>query len=86
VRANPKSAAEIDSRAWVQLRLGHPDLAIADFDRALAISPHQSASLYGRGLAKLRKGDKEGGERDLAQARRFDFDVDFRFKQYGLMP
>jgi tetratricopeptide (TPR) repeat protein len=80
----PDSAATIDSRAWVKLRLGRLDDAIADFDRALSLAPEQSASLFGRGVARNRKGDRAGAKRDLAAARRIAFDVDSRFRLYGV--
>jgi tetratricopeptide (TPR) repeat protein len=86
LKNDPENAAVTDSRAWAKLRLGRLDQAIADFDDALRWSPRQSASFYGRGLARLRKGDKAGADKDLAEARRIDFDVDARFRRYGLAP
>ena len=82
----PDSAATIDSRAWVKLRLGRVDDAIADFDKALALVPDLGASLYGRGIARYRKGDREGAARDLKAARLIAFDMDSRFRLYGVEP
>ncbi len=67
-------ASIIDSRAMVLLHLGRYEEAKAAYDQALAGQPNQSASLYGRGLARLALGDA-GGREDLDQARRFDVDV-----------
>jgi tetratricopeptide (TPR) repeat protein len=86
LKKEPQNPAVIDSRAWAKLRLGRLDEAIADYDLALRLSPRLPASLYGRGIAKLRKGDKAGGDQDLAAARRYHFDIDARFRRYGLAP
>ena len=40
----------------------------ADFDAALKLDSRQPRSLYGRGTAKLKKGDTAGGNADLAAA------------------
>ena len=50
----PKSAATLDSRAFVLMRLGRYDEAVRVYDAALALRPRQADSLYGRGLSKLR--------------------------------
>ena len=55
----------------VDLVLNFPDLdaSIADFNAALALNPRLANSLYGRGIAKRRKGDLAGAEADLAAAK-----------------
>jgi hypothetical protein len=50
--------------------MGDLPSAIADFDAALKAEPAMASSLYGRGLAKRRRGDDAGGEADIAAARR----------------
>lgn len=82
----PNSPAILDSRAWAKLRLGRVEEAIVDFDEALKLAPEQSASLFGRGIAKGRKGDRTGAKQDLAAARVVSFDVENRFKLYGVEP
>ena len=52
------------------LRIGQYDEAIADYDAALRDRAEKAASLYGRGMAKRRKGDFAGGNADIAAARR----------------
>lgn len=69
----PEAAAIIDSRAMVLLHMGRFEEAKAVYDAALEAEPTQMASLYGRGLARLRLGDP-GGEEDLARARARDVD------------
>ena len=39
--------------------------AIADFERALAISPDDATALLRRGEARLRLGDRDGARADL---------------------
>jgi tetratricopeptide (TPR) repeat protein len=66
--AAPHTAAFLDSRGLVRLRLGDNDKAIADYSAALAVQPKLAWSLYGRGLAELRKGMTAQGQADIAAA------------------
>ena len=86
IGVEPRSAAILDSRAMVKLRLGRLGEAIADANAALALSPALSASLYVRGVARLRNGDSEGAAADLAAARRIQFDIDLEYRDYGVTP
>lgn len=81
---SPDSAAIIDSRAFVLLRLGRLDDAISEYDRALAIEPHLAASLFGRGLAWERKGDQARAEADITAAIQIAPDIHATFEGYGL--
>lgn len=63
-----RTAEALNSRAFVYLRLGRLDKAIADFDAALAIKADDAWSLYGRGLARLRKGLAAEGQTDIVAA------------------
>lgn len=81
----PKTAAFLDSRGLVRLRLGDNDRAIADYDAALAIQPKLAWSLYGRGLAKLRKGMKAEGDADIAAARALNARLPDTVKRYGVL-
>ena len=49
--------------------MGKYDEAIADYNAALADRPEEGRSLYGRGMAKRRKGDYAEGNVDIAAAR-----------------
>jgi len=86
LKLKPDSPATLDSRAFVNLRLGATDAAIADYDAALKLAPHLPASLYGRGVAKARKGDTNGARADLAEARRLSPGIDARFSDFGVTP
>jgi len=52
------------------VRLGKVDEAISAYDEALRLAPSNAHALYGRGLAKRKKGDLTGSDADLAAARR----------------
>jgi Flp pilus assembly protein TadD len=45
------------------------DRAIADHDQAIKIDPKNALAYNNRGIMKLKKGDQEGGNADLARAR-----------------
>jgi tetratricopeptide (TPR) repeat protein len=84
LQIEPRNAAILDSRGFVLLRLGRFKDSIADYDKAIGIRSDESASLFGRGLAKLGVGDKAGGDADLAAARKLDVGVDEEFAGYGV--
>ena len=86
VALSPKSAAVLDSLGFVQLRLGHNAEAIAAYDQALGLAPREIHSLYGRGIAYLRQGDKARGQADLAAAVKLDAGVVETFKAMGITP
>lgn len=79
------SVAYFDARALVRLRRGELDQAIADYDRAIAIQPRRAHALYGRGIARIRRGDA-GGAADLAAARQLTPEIDADFRRHGIEP
>ena len=40
-----------------------------DHDQAIKLDPKNALAFNNRGIAKLKKGDKEGGEADMAKAK-----------------
>jgi tetratricopeptide (TPR) repeat protein len=80
----PKAAPVLDSRAFVLLRQGHFADAIDGYNAALASLPSLANSLYGRGLAEIRAGMTDAGQKDLARARALSPDVDADFASMGL--
>lgn len=78
----PKSAAFLDSRGLVYLRLHQWRRAIKSYDAALRIEPKQATSLFGLGLAELRQGKKASGRAKLAAAVKLDPGI---FKQFAHM-
>ena len=65
----------LDSRGLVYLKLGQFDPAIADYTAVLKEVPDFADLLYGRGLAKRKKGDAAGGQADIAAAKALRPDV-----------
>ncbi len=86
IKLAPDNVAYVDSRAMVRLRQGKLAEALADYNTVLAKAADMGPSLYGRGLVKLRLGDKVGGKADLAAARKVYPNVDEDFAGYGLKP
>ena len=58
--------------------------SIADYDAALRINPKLAGSLYGRGVAKRKKGDTAGAEVDIAAAAGIRANVAASFVRYGV--
>ncbi|MDB5705583.1 MAG: hypothetical protein JWN66_2699 [Sphingomonas bacterium] len=80
----PDSAAFLDSRAFVLLRLDRLDEALAGYDRSLAKNPSSAASLFGRAVTQAKKGDKAKADSDLQAALKRDPDVRKDFEGYGV--
>ena len=59
-------------------------MAIKDYSSALRVDPKLASALYGRGLAKLKKGDMAAGNADLAAAKKLKATIAADFSRYGL--
>lgn len=68
VKADRRSAAAWNARAIVAQQAGDLDLAIRDFDEALAVNPDFGAALANRGGAWLAKGEARRALADLDRA------------------
>jgi tetratricopeptide (TPR) repeat protein len=97
VRVGPANGPALNSRAFIFLRLGRFDEALADYDRALdrPLSDHIAYgfmdvrahyALFGRGIAKLRLDDTEGGNADISAAEKMRPGVTVEFALYGIKP
>lgn len=82
----PHNPSFLDSRGLVRLRMGDNARAIVDYDEALTADDKIAWSHYGRGIAKLRLGQKEAGDADLAKAKALDPDLLDRAKKLGITP
>lgn len=80
--AAPQDAAVLDSRGRVLLQRGDAAGAVVAYDAALALVPDLSASLYGRGLARIALGRVEEGEADKAAAITIDPRAPTDFESY----
>jgi tetratricopeptide (TPR) repeat protein len=78
----PGEVSVLDSHAFVLLRLGRVDEALAEYNRVLAEQPRLVASLYGRSLAEARKGDMTAADRDMAAALKINGKVGDEFAPY----
>lgn len=75
----------LDSKGFVLLQMARYREAIGTYDDALRIRPNVAASLYGRGVAKRRAGDTQGGDADLRAARKIDASIAGKFAKYGVV-
>jgi tetratricopeptide (TPR) repeat protein/predicted aspartyl protease len=82
----PQNPDFLDNLALVRFRLGDYDKSIGGYDAALQIRPRNAWTLYGRGLAKLKKNDRSGGEADIAAAVAVAPGVADAYKRMGLAP
>jgi len=80
----PRFLEAYDSRGFINLKMEEPRKALADYDAALRIHPKHVSALYGRGIAKKRSGDIDGGKRDIAAAERIQSDIAEEFAAYGI--
>jgi len=82
----PNCDACKDSRAFVLLRMGRFKESVETYDAALLENPLRAQSLFGRGIARLRLGDKEAGELDLKLARVISPTTPQTFRDMGMVP
>jgi tetratricopeptide (TPR) repeat protein len=73
----------LDSRAFTLLMMGRLEEARRDYDAVLA-KENKSTSLYGRGVIKLRTGDVQGGEADIAEAEKWNGRIEADMTPRGL--
>ena len=64
--------------------MGQADAAIDDFSSALRVDPKLASALYGRGLARLKNGDKAGGDADISAAKTIQAGIGDDFVRYGV--
>ena len=65
----PKHKSVWNDLGSAYLAMRQTDNAIKDYDAALKGDSRLAGSLYGRGIAKTRKGDRAGGSADIAAAK-----------------
>lgn len=80
LRVTPEA---LDSRGMVYLKMKRYQDAVDSYSAALKAAPSLPPSLYGRALARLALGDKEGSIADGRAATKLDPDISVRFRRYG---
>ncbi len=70
-------------RAFVHLKAGRYDQAVDDYNQALEILSNAEA-LFGRGVAKQKKGDAAGGQVDILAATGLDPNIVEKFARFGI--
>jgi len=84
IKHDGENPAYLDSLGLVQLRLGHYPDSIKAYEQAVMQMPKSAWSRYGLGVAKIRSGQTDAGNADLAAARALDPEVEARANKYGL--
>jgi len=86
LRLRPNDVTTMGTRGLLYLRLGRLDDAIVEFDAALKLAPKVTTAflLFGRGIAKQRKGDTAGGDFDMAAAKANNANIAEEYAKYGL--
>ena len=83
LRLKPNDANVLNSRGLVQFKIGAFDKAIADYTAAIVQNANDGASLYGRGMAKLKLGDSSGNA-DIVAAKAIRPDIAGVYAGYGI--
>jgi tetratricopeptide (TPR) repeat protein len=84
LKLQPDNVETRETRGFVYLKLGEEEIALREYDAALRSNPDRPVALYGRGLARIAKGDVRNGESDKAAARALLPGIDRQFGMYGL--
>jgi tetratricopeptide (TPR) repeat protein len=84
--AQAPGAKAVLVRAFVRLRRGEFEAAIADYDAVLSSEPNSAGALYGRGVARSRLGQMAESQRDIAAAAVHDTNIASEFASYGITP
>ncbi len=74
----------LDSRGFTYLKMKKYDLAVKDYDLAIAGNEKSSAYYYGRSLARQGLHDRAGAKEDLNVALKLEPGVAARFRKYGV--
>jgi lipoprotein NlpI len=80
----PDAEETLNTRGLVHLRRRNFQAAFDDYDAALRLSADRASSHYGRGVARLRLGQRAEGRADIAAATQRDPNVAAEFAAYGL--
>ncbi|TAJ27446.1 MAG: tetratricopeptide repeat protein [Reyranella sp.] len=80
----PGHADTRETRGFVHLKLGDNEIALKEYEDVLRENPGRPLSLWGRALARARKGDTQGSAADRDAARALLPKVEREFAAYGV--
>ncbi|GEM_PF-646347 len=86
VARKPEIGAYLDSRGLVYFKMGRFQDALNDYNAAIDKNSDANASRYARGVVKLRLGDKDGGQKDIDDAKERDVIVAQEMAGRGVAP
>jgi tetratricopeptide (TPR) repeat protein len=98
IRLEPNLEGVWSGRCWTRAILSALQAALEDCNKALQSGSNNAATydsrgliylklasgLYGRGLAKLKQGDKAGSDSDISAAKTIQANIGDDFKRYGV--
>jgi len=64
----PRGEYRFERRATIYFRKNLFDKALADYEQALVLNPQYAPALYGRGIIRIKNGDRASGGADIAAA------------------
>ena len=70
------------NRGFIYRQVGRLDDAISDYDAVLKLQGKDAVALFGRSIAKRKKGDAQGADADAAAARLLQADIEDLYKRY----
>ena len=79
-----RSRRHRDRTLDVFILVGGFGAGIDDYSSALRLDPKLAGALYGRGLARLKQGDKAGGDADISAAKTIQGNIGDDFTRYGV--
>jgi tetratricopeptide (TPR) repeat protein len=86
LRLHPAYGDALDSRGLIYLKQCRNADALADYASAVSYNPRKASSIFGRGIAKMRTGDRSGGDEDIVTAKGIIGGIAEEFRGYGITP
>lgn len=84
IRVDPKLFRPWVDRCWNRAFVNQLQAALADCNEALRLQPNDRNALYGRGVARRKKGDAAGGNADMEAAMKINPRLQQEFVQFGI--
>jgi len=85
-RSDPADNEAMYRSGLVALKAKDWSRAASEFEAFAKVAPNAPAALFGRGIVKLRRGDRTGGGADIERARTLSAEVEPEFAEVGVTP